>query len=109
MCVEKSATLGRTDFCFGGGVHWRPLARLPPKEGSCDENPQINPGASRIFNGGGRQGRLPQGAELGGGGGGTGGVHLLRVRVHLGQTLTRNKCEYWDRAGGGGNISYGAE
>ena len=44
---------------------------------------------------------------MGGGGGqgiGTGGGHLLPVRVNLGQTLI--KTEYWDRAGGGGNIRY---
>ena len=38
--------------------------------------------------------------------------HFLPVRVHVGQTLTLTfilpliKTEYWDRAGGGGNISY---
>ena len=94
-------------FALGRGGRWSPIAGPPPqkKRGAPMTGPQNQPKNIPLFYEGvsrARRERAGRGQGIGRGGG-----HLLTVRVHLGQTLTLIKTEYWDRAGGVGNISYG--
>ena len=96
---------GARTFTFGGGViraPWMDPPQKASKMGPSTTNPETTRGS---MEGGDRgQGGCPRVQNGRRQGIGRGGGHLLGVRVHLSQTLI--KTEYWDRAGGGGNISY---
>ena len=106
MGMQKMPSITHLSL-YGTWVHWSPLGWNPPspKKGSRHGTPkptQEHPGFQWRGEAAGRG--AVSGSRRGGGwqGIGTAGGHLLTVRVHLGQTLTR--IEYWDRAGGGRNI-----